>query len=323
MSNRILIIGFGSIARKHIAAVKQLDCDAHIKLLRRNITDVELPGLCTQVNNIADALKWSPSHAIICTPTSMHLDHIWALVQANIKILVEKPVCDPSARSLHTLEQIIPLQHTIYVAYPYRFHPIFDLVHSSLVTDRKSCWIVDRGFDLQKWQVGPWPYKDSYAARSEMGGGALLTLCHELDLFVSLLGIPDKVYGHYVNTNLSGIDADDLATYTLQWGSLVSASFRVDMLRKSNFLSIIGISTEKNLGIYFDSDMSKSLCAETDSQSRQELETHHFSFSTFGNLYLEQVRDFLDDDSTRLCTLKQGVDSLKVLLRIKQLAEKS
>lgn len=313
---KILIIGYGSIAKKHLIAIERSGYIAKVLLLRRSLTQEPLPSFCDQTDSLRAALDWNPTHSIICTPTSAHLEYVDELCSLGVKILIEKPLTTLDSAELPYLEEMALRNDFIFLAYPYRFHAMAALIRASQEKGKPMLWMIDRGYNLEKWQGKPYKYEQSYAARADLGGGALLTLCHELDMFISIFGMPSDVSGHQINSNILGITAPDLAVYTLRWGKFISASFRIDMLRNVNHLDIVGISKGHSLHISWDSQPLSSSEHLLPAGSGEMIE-HRFSFHDFHQLYYLQMMEFLCPTSNRLCTLSQGIDSIRVMMRIK------
>ena len=315
---RILIIGFGSIARKHIRCIQNTCPDVEIMLLRRKINADDAPPQVNQSTSLAECIGWSPTHVIICTPTSLHLEFLQDLIAAQIPILVEKPLSSPDRRHIKELQDLLILRPDIFVAYPYRFHDIFKQMKLFLSAHSSSYWNIERGYDLRKWQDYATSYTHSYAARNALGGGALATLCHELDMFISILGYPDTILGHTINSGLLGIESHDIAQYTLQWHDCITATFRINLLDHLNHMTISGLTTDGTIGCVSFTPHNQGEHIPTDlfaSQSSGAIAVG-YPFSSLNAAYQEQINAFLSLDFTRLCSLQDGINSMMVMLKI-------
>ena len=118
-------------------------------------------------------------------------------IQLGSHVLIEKPLS-------HTLEQTTALldlvkQHGVYlrVAYMQRFHPLVEKI-KQYVDERTFgnllSLTVKWGDYLPAWH--PWEdYRESYAAKKELGGGVALTLSHEIDMATWLINsTPQKSF---------------------------------------------------------------------------------------------------------------------------------
>jgi predicted dehydrogenase len=94
---------------------------------------------------------------------------------------------------------------------------------------------------LPEWH--PWEdYRQSYAARGELGGGVLPTLDHEIDFLNWCLGTPQSAAGRSWNSGTLGIEADDTAILTVDYPGGVAATFSLSMCRrdKSRGFELVG-----------------------------------------------------------------------------------
>jgi predicted dehydrogenase len=102
---RLAILGTGRIAHDHAAAARSLD---HVRLVAA--IDVD-PGAAENFAQRWDCRWWGTSLAnapevdavIVCSPTSLHLEHALEAIDRGCSVLVEKPF----ARSVADAEQII------------------------------------------------------------------------------------------------------------------------------------------------------------------------------------------------------------------------
>jgi predicted dehydrogenase len=181
----LLIMGAGSIGERHIAILQKLgynnlwvyrQCNGPLRNIDKNsihvFTDLSL----------TDQIK--PSAAIICTPTAQHLKQALFCAERGIPVLIEKPL----SHNLAGFDQLkaTVLKDNVYVqtAYMLRFHPFFQSIKSVIESQELGNLLSMQTYwgeylpDWHRWE----DYRQSYAAREEMGGGAALTLSHDVDL---------------------------------------------------------------------------------------------------------------------------------------------
>ena len=88
---KILIIGLGSIGKRHIKIIKELNINSELYALRSSRSNKSM-------ENVENLYSWDEvkSHnftfAIISSPSALHFKHIAALSKINIPIFVEKPL---------------------------------------------------------------------------------------------------------------------------------------------------------------------------------------------------------------------------------------
>src|SRR4051812_19601893 len=117
----VLIVGLGSIAKKHIVALNSLNIDLKIYALRSGRTAEKFEGL-TDVFDLND-IEITIDFAIISNPTNLHFKTIEQLAERSIPLFIEKP-------AVHTLNGVSQLIFDVnkngkinYVACNLRFHP--------------------------------------------------------------------------------------------------------------------------------------------------------------------------------------------------------
>jgi predicted dehydrogenase len=189
---KFLIAGLGSIGRRHFRNLIALG-EKEIILLRTRkgtLPDDELAGYPVETN-IQEALqKHKPEAVIVANPTSMHLDVAIPAAQAGCHILLEKPVSNSFER-LDVLQKNAEKSGSkILVGFQFRYHPTIHKARELIqahslgkILTVHAHW----GEYLPQWH--PWEdYRQSYAARSDLGGGVIVTLTHSLDYLRYLLG---------------------------------------------------------------------------------------------------------------------------------------
>lgn len=200
-----LVIGYGSIGRRHARLLSGMDGVSMVSVLSSQT------GLTYEtLSKLEDVPDLNPDYIVVASPTSMHFSQLQYL-DANIigkKILVEKPLFDK-------MKVLRIANNYVSVAYNLRFHPLIQKI-KQLITGRKIWSIhVFCGSYLPDWRPGQ-DYSETSSAHKVFGGGVLLDLSHELDYVQWLVG-PLKVT-HSVSDKVSGlaIDTDDLLLLSAQ-----------------------------------------------------------------------------------------------------------
>ena len=240
---RFLIAGLGSIGRRHLRNL--VACGERDVLLLRSgkstLPDGELDGF-PAVDDIRTALERRPDAVIVCNPTALHLDVAIPAAEAGCHILLEKPVS-------HSMERVDVLQRAVrlggsrlLVGFQFRYHPtlqkVKSMVHAGELGDVSSVrahW----GEYLPDWH--PWEdYRASYAARRDLGGGALLTLSHPFDYLCWIFGDVAEargVVGHGLD-----LKVEAAAEVSLRFTSEVLAGVHLDYLQRppDHHLEVVG-----------------------------------------------------------------------------------
>ncbi len=120
------------------------------------------------------------------------------------------------------------------VGFQFRFHPglqqakrfLDDGAIGDLISVR-SHW----GEYLPDWH--PWEdYRQSYAARKDLGGGVVRTLCHPLDYLRWLVGELESVWAFSGNLGGLDINVEDVSEIGLQFDRGVLGSVHLDFCQR-------------------------------------------------------------------------------------------
>ena len=176
---KFLIVGFGSIGRRHFENLLSLG-ERDILFLRTyksTLEDEDLSDFQVETD-LESALAHKPDAVIIANPSAFHLDAAIPAARQGCHILLEKPISHSIDR-VYDFSQIV--QETgsrVLMGFQFRYHPNLKKIKELLDDEKigrilsfRSHW----GEYLPNWH--PWEdFRLSYAARKDLGGGVLLTL---------------------------------------------------------------------------------------------------------------------------------------------------
>ena len=186
-------------------------------------------------DSLETALDERPDAVVIATPTSLHVPMALAAVRAGTNVLIEKPLS-------HTLEGCEELADEakqrgviVTVAQNLRFHPSLRVLQSMI---KKGEPLGDPlmarahfGTYLPDWH--PWEdYRISYAARSDLGGGAALTHGHEIDLILWMFGSVEAVIGMEMGMQPLGTDVDEASVIVARHASGMLSVITLSLAQK-------------------------------------------------------------------------------------------
>jgi len=236
----ILIIGLGSIAKKHIVALRSLNMDVEIYALRSGIAQEDIEGV-TNIYNLNDLIA-SIDFAIISNPTNLHAQYIRDLSERGIPLFIEKPPLANLREGEELNKKIEGSDGMTYVACNLRFHPCIEFLNRFVLEnpDRRINEVnVYCGSYLPDWRPGQ-DYKRIYSANPEMGGGVHLDLFHELDYIHWIFGKPCSVCCIKTSKSSLNIKSFDYANYVLDYNqftiSVILNYFRRDSKRSIEIL---------------------------------------------------------------------------------------
>ncbi len=238
----VLIVGLGSIARRHIAALRRIDPQVRIRALRSG-HGASLPGV-EDIHDL-DELDARPDFAIISNPTAFHADAIRRLLPLEIPLFIEKPLFSELGHE-DLLEEIRRRGIRTYVACNMRFMDTLQYLHAHVGELRINEVNVYCGSYLPEWRPGT-DWRACYSARPELGGGVHIDLIHELDYIHWIFGNPDSSRKTLRHRSSLGIEAVDYANYCLEYPdfciSVVLDYFRRDYKRSLEIVADEGTWT--------------------------------------------------------------------------------
>lgn len=232
---KILIVGLGSIAKKHIAAIRKIDSDAEIVALRSGKNAPEMEG----VRNIysLEGLDETFDFAIISNPTSYHAETVERLLPLKIPLFIEKPVFESTDYS-ELIQKTIESGVQTYVGCNLRFMDSLVMLHDYIRSHPEK--IINEvnvycGSYLPEWRPGT-DFRKCYSSIPELGGGVNIDLIHDIDYTVWIFGNPVASRGLCRNVSSLGIRAFDYANYTLVYprftASIILNYYRRDYRRR-------------------------------------------------------------------------------------------
>ncbi len=238
---RVCVVGYGSIGRRH--AANALALGAKVCFLRTGLATDGRPRLppeaATDVDEFFDpdeALAWAPDVVIVANPTAHHLQTAhWAL-EAGCDVLVEKPLSHelaglgPLIRRANEAGLVAGTAHQM--RFDRRLQRVADLVDSGRLGPIRSAH-VEWGTHLPDWH--PWEdYRSGYAARRELGGGVVLTCCHELNTIEHLLGPIDSVTARCGSVSSLELSADGCIDAILHHRNGATTLLHLDFFQRPN-----------------------------------------------------------------------------------------
>lgn len=215
----VLVCGLGSIGRRHLRHLQELGVariDAW-RTGRATLPDEGQPAPDHVYSSLEEALAAGPQAVVVANPTALHLSTALAALRAGCHVLVEKPLS-------HSLEGLEALKaeatgRVLAVGCNLHFHPLLRMARewaqgAGPLRAPRHARIHFHAF-LPAWH--PWEdYRQSYAARRELGGGAALTHIHEIDYALWLFGPAQAFTGMAALDHPLGTDVDEATGLLIQ-----------------------------------------------------------------------------------------------------------
>jgi predicted dehydrogenase len=325
---KFLIAGLGSIGRRHLRNLIALR-EKDIILLRTRkgtLPDDELAAFPVETDLKETLKKHKPDAVIIANPTALHLDIAIPAAEAGCHILLEKPVSN-------SLERLDVLQNTaqksgsrILVGFQFRYHPTInkarELVQSNAIGNVLTVhahW----GEYLPQWH--PWEdYRQSYAARADLGGGVIVTLTHPFDYLRYLIGEVDSLFSFNGHLSPLQVDVEDAAEIGLKFKNGAIGGVHLNYFQRPPVHRLEIVGTDGTLrwdnadGILHFYKMQTPFGSYSDDPPAPVTEAFSPPAGFERNqLFIAQTRHFIDvvrGEEEPMCNLNDGVQALKMAL---------
>lgn len=301
----VLVVGLGSIAKRHIDALKKINPQTIIYALRSQKTAVNYSGV-KNIFSLDSICIEQLSFVIISNPTAQHYDSIAQMINLGKPLFIEKPLFDQITDKTEALvTDIISKNIPTYVACNLRFLHAIQNLKNILKNERINEVNAYCGSYLPDWRPGQ-DYKKGYSANKEMGGGVHIDLIHELDYIYWLFGEPKTTKSFFSNQSSLEISAYDYANYLWQYEGF-SASIILNYYRRDSKRNI-EIVTNNNT---FFVDLLSNRIYKND-------EKIYASEQKISDTYLDQMNFFIDNifnKKKQFNTMKEANTILKLCMQ--------
>ena len=291
---KILVIGCGSIGKRHIKNVKALLQESGEVIVydasKEALEFVKKEYGVRTVDNLDQALEEADG-VFICTPNHLHASQALQAVKKGCHVFVEKPLA-------HTMEHVEELLYiakekglTVTCGYMLRFYEPLQKVKELLITGtigKLYGAIVQGGYYLPDWRPTQ-DYRKNYGAIKAQGGGVILDCIHEIDYAYWLLGEAAEVFCYAGKQSNLEMDTEDYATIAIRLKNGIILHVHLDYLQRSYSRSCKIIGEKGTIIWNFNNHKVKVFDAEKKNWNVSTKE--NFDFNT---VYQEEERHFLD-----------------------------
>ena len=329
---KFLIAGLGSIGRRHLNMLRELGQDDIIlyRTHQSTLDDEELVGIPVQTD-LRDALDLGVGAVVIANPTSLHLDVAIPAAEAGCHILLEKPISDDLVRVDELRKAAQKSGSRILVGFQFRYHPTLnkarELIQEGVlgkILSFHSHW----GEYLPNWH--PWEdYRESYAARADLGGGVIGTLTHPIDYIRYILGEVEEMRafsGHVSPLKLTGVEDVGEMALKLRSGAIGGVHVNYFQRPPDHRLEIVGTCGSlrwNNADGVLHHDSMPDEFGTWRANPAKSIHKDYFLPDGFerNHLFLEQMRHFIavaEGDAEPICALEDGVRAVELVLAAKK-----
>ena len=248
MIKRILIVGLGSIGKRHLSVARELLPQAEIAVLRHKVNQTIPDGADHIFSTMVEALAFTPQLAVIANPATFHLSAAMPLAEIGVHLLIEKPLSATSEGAAELLDACQKTNAVLAIGYNLRF--LLSLQKFKSILDDKTIgnvWSVrsEIGQFLPSWRTNS-DYRQGVSAQHALGGGALLELSHEIDYLLWIFGEVEWVQAVLAQQSDLEIDVEDSAHLILGFvvkgrQKPIVASVNLDFIRQDTSRSCTAI----------------------------------------------------------------------------------
>lgn len=215
---KILFIGFGSIAKKHLGNLKILFANEELivdVIKRKNQVDEKYQNDINHIWVDYNQLNCNYDIIFVTNPTDVHFEALHYALKWSNNLFIEKPIFNHTNYDIKFLEK--NKDKKIYVACPLRYNPVIQYIKDninvqSIYSVRSIC-----SSYLPNWRPNT-DYRKNYTCKKENGGVAI-DLIHELDYLLYLFGEPEILLKQEYKVSDLEIEASDIAMYVGKFAS--------------------------------------------------------------------------------------------------------
>lgn len=317
MSDRsILVLGAGSVGRRHLSNLSGLGCRVAAMDPRadRLAEAAEAAPLLEQYPTLDDALSDATRFAgvVVASPPRFHLQQAVAALDLGLHVLLEKPATVRLDEALELRAAVEAADGRLLLGYTYRWwEPLREvrrlLLDGAIGRPLGARFVMSA--HLADWH--PWErYQDFFMASAELGGGALLDESHFTDLMLWFFGMPSRVYAQVERVSDLDIETDDNVEMIASWDSGLRVSMHLDLYGRPHQKHIAVTGEGGTIEWSFDPNrvrVSNAMGQESWSERTYELERN--------DMFVEVAKEFLTviDGAEPSCTAEDGANVLAVL----------
>ena len=297
---KVLLIGYGSIGKRHFEILNSL---AHITSIDI-VTKQEVKN--TKVFSKLSKVKYinSYDYFIIASQTSKHYEQLKTICAQvkNKKILVEKPLFD-------RCNKIFECHNVLFTAYNLRFHPVLEKLKALLKDEHVYYVNIICGQYLPTWRPEQ-DYRKSYSADINQGGGVLRDLSHELDYITWLFGDIKKIDS--INTKISDleINSDDIFTAIAVTENKSIINLTIDYISKISMRRMVVHTKEHTIEADF---VNHSIIIY---DKKYHIKTLNIEQKDRNYTYLKMHQSILSDNYEKVCNFTEGMKIVELIEKI-------
>lgn len=317
MSKQILVLGAGSVGKRHLKNLAALGArgfamDPRRDRLEEAAGEVTLVESFESLEEISDAWR-DIDGVVVASPPAFHVDQCIAALEQGKPVLLEKPV-SPTLASSRRLADICarPGAAPLLLGYTYRWwEPLREfrrqIIDGAVGQPLNARFVMSA--HLGDWH--PWErYQDFFMASAALGGGALLDESHFVDLMLWFFGMPRSIYGRVEKISGLELDSDDNVDIVASYESGLRVYIHLDLYGRPHqkYVSVTGE------GRTIEWSFEPNCWRVADTPDFQWRESRYDGERN--DMFMAVASEFLDlveRGGTPSCTIADGVDVMRVV----------
>tara|TARA_Y100000310_G_C20702067_1_gene830863 strand:- start:3028 stop:4023 length:996 start_codon:yes stop_codon:yes gene_type:complete len=319
---KILIIGFGSIGKRHF---ENISSNFHAQLIiftkRKDLKKLEKQGVIV-TNSLKVALLHKPDIAFVTNETSLHVKIATTLAKHGVHLFLEKPLSN-SISGVKKLKSIISTKKLIsQMGCNFRFHPCIMKIKKILDKNDLGRVIsvqVESNSYLPDWH--PYEnYRFGYAARDDLGGGIALTCIHELDFLYWFFGDVKEIFSITGKYSDLEVTSDDLSAMIMIFKNNIVGELHLDYFQRPDFKSCKIKGTKSTL--YWNSTNNEIKLFSQKNKSWKSI--YKLKNYDSNQMYVDELKHFfkcIKNNKKTINDIDDGIKTLKVVLSAKKSSE--
>ena len=231
-SVKALIVGFGSIGKRHgeilkEIGVREIACSDPVEVCRNQFSEF-LPGAPIYSDYETALNEFQPDAVFICTPTKLHIPMAKTALLHDANVFMEKPLCYSTEGALELDALAKERNRKVMVGFCFRYHDALLKAKEMLDGGEIGRLISIRSMMGEPfYQIHP-EYMDMYYSKYS----GTFELVHDLDLAIWFAGQPiRRVEGIHGSFSEMGMASPDTAELLLEFEDRLVANVHLDFFQ--------------------------------------------------------------------------------------------
>ena len=238
------VVGYGSIAQKHIKLIKTKYPKSDIKILIHKKNN-KFNNRLNFFHKEKLFFKNKFDFIFLCNPCTKHVEYLEKSIKYKVKnIFVEKPISNNFKKIERFRKKYPKYKNKILVGYVLLFNELFTKTLRLIQKDKIGTIIsanVVCNSNFKNWRKNKKYYR-TVSANKKLGGGVLNELSHELNYAIKLFGPIQKVYSKIKYQSNKKIDVETEAQIYCSTKNKIDLGIFINFLsnKEERYCEIVG-----------------------------------------------------------------------------------